>query len=87
MHKADFTICDGMKALRPVALSLEAELAQPQPEKGVVTLTLDESCLRIHIESVTISGLRALSNSFLYLLHAAMASIEVAEDGNSDEEE
>jgi tRNA threonylcarbamoyladenosine modification (KEOPS) complex Pcc1 subunit len=56
--------------------ALRVELAQPQPEKGKVFLTKENNCLKLLIKSNNISGLRALTNSFLYLIYAASSTLE-----------
>jgi len=59
--------------------ALRAEIAQPQPEKGRVRLSAEGNCISLKITSSDISGLRALSNSFLYLIYAATSSINAVE--------
>lgn len=61
---------------RHVFEALLAELDQPSPEKGRVDLSLERGCLRIKIESGSLSGLRALTNSFLLLSYAAYGSLK-----------
>ncbi len=81
-HRAEVVLCLGssrthiLKALRE---SLEAEVKHPAaPQKGRVSVDVVDYCLRVTVESPTLSGLRALLNSYLYLLHAAYAALEAA---------
>ncbi len=59
----------------PVYEALKAEEGQSAPEKGTVRIARDGGCISIIIESVDLSGLRALSNSYLLLAHAAYSSV------------
>ncbi|MCE4602473.1 MAG: hypothetical protein F7C08_03400 [Desulfurococcales archaeon] len=74
MNKATYIIC--IPHAEEVEKALRAELGQPAPQKGRVRIRVEDGCLVIEIESPTLSGLRALSNSFLYLAHAAYSSLE-----------
>lgn len=77
MHAVSIRICVDKDRAYALVKALKAELGQPQPEKGVVGVELDgEGCVLITIESVSVSGLRALANSFLYLTYAALDSLE-----------
>ena len=77
MHAVSIRICLDKNRAYALVKALKAELGQPQPEKGVVGVGLDgEGCLLLTIESVSVSGLRALTNSFLYLIYAALDSLE-----------
>lgn len=70
-------ICD---PLAPILVnSLKAEISQPQPQKGNVNIKVENECLIVEISSNSISGLRALTNSFLYLIHAAISSLRSVE--------
>ncbi len=79
MNKASYKIC--IPHAEEVEKALRAELSQPAPQKGRVTLRVEDGCLVIEIESPSLNGLRALSNSFLYLAHAAYSSLEAADRG------
>jgi tRNA threonylcarbamoyladenosine modification (KEOPS) complex Pcc1 subunit len=59
--------------------ALAAEMSQPAPEKGRVEVALEGDCLVIRVHSGTLSGLRALLNSFLYLAYAAYGSLKNSE--------
>ncbi len=70
-------ICD---PVAPVLMSsLRVEASQPQPQKGNVNIKVENECLVVEISSNSISGLRALTNSFLYLIHAALSSLRSVE--------
>jgi len=70
-------ICDPMA---PILMdSLTVEVSQPQPQKGSVNVKVENECLVVEISSDNISGLRALTNSFLYLIHAALSSLRSVE--------
>lgn len=81
MHRAVYRLCLGPDS-RVVAEALKAELAQPAPQKGRVRVRVEDVCLVVEVESSSLSGLRALSNSFLYLAHAAYSSLEAARGGS-----
>ncbi len=72
--KALFKICLE-EYTEPIYEALKAEEGQSAPEKGTVKITRDGDCISIIIESADLSGLRALSNSYLLLLHAAYSSL------------
>ena len=73
--KAEIKLCLG-DSVRHVFRSLIAEASQPSPEKGRATISLEGDCVVISIESNTISGLRALTNSFLLLAYASYSSLK-----------
>ncbi|MCE4624469.1 MAG: hypothetical protein F7C35_01210 [Desulfurococcales archaeon] len=72
--KASIKLCLG-PFTASVYEALKAEENQPAPEKGEVSIALSQDCLLIRIASNTISGLRALANSFLLLAHASYCSL------------
>ena len=74
MNRNIMKICLGDN-VKPIYTSLLTELRQPAPHKGVVDIMLNGDCIVIEINSDTISGLRALTNSFLYLIHAAYSTL------------
>ncbi|MCE4613694.1 MAG: hypothetical protein F7C07_07695 [Desulfurococcales archaeon] len=76
--RAEIELCAG-ELSKHIFEALLAELDQPSPEKGSVSLRLGEGCLRIRIESWSLSGLRALTNSFLLLTYAAYGSLKQGE--------
>lgn len=57
--------------------ALIAEKNQPAPEKGIVDINIVDGCVVIIVSSSTLSGLRALLNSFLLLAHASYSSLSV----------
>ncbi len=78
--KATIRICLDPGASRAVLESLQAEVKQPaQPAKGRVSVGLDGGCVVLEIASDSPSGLRALANSYLYLVHAAFSALEAVE--------
>ncbi len=78
MYRARARLCMGEYA-RHVYRALLAELRQPAPRKGSVSISMEDGCLVISIESGSLNGLRALLNSFLYLAHAAYSSLVESE--------
>ena len=73
--EAKYTLCIGTDA-QFVYNALEAELKARAPDKGDIRINLEDDCLIIEIKSNTISGLRALSNSFLLLVYSAYSSLK-----------
>ena len=76
--RAEILLCLGYYSHR-LYRALLAEEKQPAPEKGRVTLAVEDNCLKILIESSSLSGLRALFNSFLLLAHAAYSALREAD--------
>lgn len=74
----EIKICNSL--YRTLVASLKTEISQPQPGKGKVIMNDEGGCLVLKIVSNNISGLRALTNSFLYLLHAAFSTLETTKD-------
>lgn len=74
---AEYKLCLGEDSIH-VYNSLKAEEKSRGPEKGSVKIMLDDDCVVIVVESRTLSGLRALSNSFLLLAHSAYSAIRSA---------
>ena len=70
-------LCVGPYA-RAVYEALKAEEAQPSPERGRVTVSIDGDCVELRVEPRDLNSLRALLNSFLYLAHAAYAALEAS---------
>ncbi len=64
--------------------ALEVELNQPQPEKGLIKMKKEGNCLIVIIKSKDLSGLRALSNSFLYLLYSSISVLSEIEKKHLD---
>ena len=79
-YKASVRVCLDPEASRAVLESLQAEVRQPaQPAKGRVSVSLEGGCMVLEIASDSPSGLRALVNSYLYLVHAAFSALEAVE--------
>ncbi len=72
--KAEYRLCLGSCTIH-VYRGLQAEERQPAPQKGRVTLRFEDECLIVTIEASDLTGLRALSNSFLLLVHAAYRTL------------
>jgi tRNA threonylcarbamoyladenosine modification (KEOPS) complex Pcc1 subunit len=68
-----FKICVGNVA-NALYRSLIAEVNQEAPKKGKVSIEYNNDCLYLTISSDTLSGLRALSNSYLNLIYAMLTS-------------
>jgi len=77
----EIMLCLGPK-VKHIYNALIVEAAQPQPHKGVVNVraTSDGECLVMEIKSSSLSGLRALTNSFLYLVHASYSALSSSID-------
>lgn len=58
--------------------ALKAEELQPSPDRGRVTVSRANGCVRLTIEPRDLSSMRALMNSFLYLTHAAYSVLAEA---------
>ena len=80
MIRAEYRFCLGIYT-EPLYKAILAEEKQPAPEKGQVSLRLEEGCLVLDVKARDLSGLRALSNSFLLLIHAAYSSMTNTEEG------
>ncbi|MEB2836722.1 MAG: KEOPS complex subunit Pcc1 [Desulfurococcales archaeon] len=79
-YKASIRICLDPDISRAVLESLQAEVRQPaQPAKGRVGASMEGRCVVLEIASDSLSGLRALVNSYLYLVHAAFSVLEAVE--------
>ncbi len=74
MIEGAFKFCLG-EFSKHIYEALIAEIDTPSPEKGKVSLALRDNCIHLMISSETISGFRALSNSFILLIHAAYSAI------------
>ncbi|MCE4620088.1 MAG: hypothetical protein F7C33_03590 [Desulfurococcales archaeon] len=75
--KGEYRLCLGDDA-RPIYKALLAEVRAPSPEKGEVSVSIERGCLVLEISSQSLSGFRALTNSFLLLVHAAYSAISEA---------
>ncbi len=78
MIKGEYRLCLGDDAW-PIYKALLAEVRAPSPEKGRVSVSIKQDCLVLEISSQSLSGFRALTNSFLLLVHAAYSAITGAE--------
>ncbi len=74
-YRAVARLCLGEHA-RPVYSSLRAEVLQGGPRKGEVSVGIVNGCVEIRVSSNELSGLRALLNSYLLLLHAAYSALD-----------
>ncbi|BAF34791.1 hypothetical protein APE_1440a [Aeropyrum pernix K1] len=73
-YRARLRLCLGTDS-EAIYRSLEAEARQRGPSKGVVKLGMDDGCVVLHIRARDLAGLRAITNSFLLLIHASLAAI------------
>jgi tRNA threonylcarbamoyladenosine modification (KEOPS) complex Pcc1 subunit len=78
--RAKIKLCIGAKYASSLYKALQAEVSQPAPEKGRISISLDNSCIVMEVDSPTISGLRAITNSFLLLAYASYSTLNTAED-------
>lgn len=76
--RGEYRLCLGEDSVH-VYNSLEAEVKARGPDKGRVELKLEDECIVIKVESSTVSGLRALTNSFLLLAYSAYSAIKYSE--------
>ncbi|WP_172633875.1 KEOPS complex subunit Pcc1 [Caldisphaera lagunensis] len=74
--EVNFKICSNDK-IDPLYKSLLAEVNQSSPKKGKVRVELNDNCINLFISSNTLSGLRAISNSYLNLIYAIINSLSV----------
>ncbi len=72
--RASVRLCLG-EYTGPVYKALLAETRQRAPQKGQVEVIVDGDCLIIEVKSEELSGLRAITSSFLYLAHAAYSGL------------
>jgi len=79
MIKGTYKLCLGKYSI-PIYEALLAETRTPSPEKGKVNVDITDDCLIITISSNTISGFRALTNSFLLLTYAAYSSLKIGDE-------
>ncbi|RLG75885.1 MAG: hypothetical protein DRO12_04965 [Thermoprotei archaeon] len=66
------------KVLKALFQSLQAECKAPVDRSGrnTVTVEMNDEKLLITITSKTVSNLRAITNTYLYLIYAALSSLE-----------
>ena len=73
--RARVSVCVGEYA-DAIVRALKAEATQPrQPSKGVVEVGLQGRCVQLFVEAGDLGDLRALLNSYMYLVHAAYSSL------------
>jgi len=78
-HKGVVKLCLYPELLNAVEEALEAEVRHPAaPSKGRVEVGIEGGCLVLVVESDSLSGLRALLNSYTYLIHAALSALKEA---------
>ncbi len=81
-YLAELVLCPSNHSETPVLRALErsliAEARSPANiERIRITIQRDGNCVRIELKADTLSHLRAVVNSFLYLIHSAAKSIEM----------
>ena len=79
--RARVKLCLG-EAARSVYGSLAAEVAQGGPAKGDVEVLIEGKCVIVAVSAESISGLRALVNSYLLLAHAAYSAVVESKPAN-----
>ncbi len=88
---AELVLCPSNRneipVLRALEKSLIAEARSPANiERIRVGIRRDGDCVRIELYADTLSHLRAVVNSFLYLIHSAVNSIELVSASMVSEE-
>ncbi|RLG77514.1 MAG: hypothetical protein DRO12_02130 [Thermoprotei archaeon] len=79
MHKVELAIeIPERKLLKSLYQSLQAECKAPVDRSGrnIVTVRIVNKNLLISITSKNISNLRAVTNTYLYLIYAALSTLE-----------
>lgn len=76
MMELKFKICLDGKA-DALYKSLLAEVNQSAPKKGKVKIEFNNDCIYLFVSSETLSGLRAISNSYLNLIYAIISSLSI----------
>ena len=82
VYRASIRICPSNteedKIIEVIEKSLYAEAVNPANVGKInIGLVKDEKCVDIVITADTLSHLRAVINSFLYLVHSVIATIEI----------
>ncbi|MCE4600704.1 MAG: hypothetical protein F7C38_03985 [Desulfurococcales archaeon] len=77
--RASYKICIGPDSTH-LYNALMAEAEAKAPDKGRVTVDLEGECIIVRVTSRSLSGLRALSNSFLLLAYSAYSSLKQASE-------
>lgn len=73
MVEAEVKLCLGHYS-KPVYESLLAEVQQG-PRKAVINVSLEEGCVKLHVEAKRVNQVRAILNSYLQLIHAAYSTL------------
>ncbi len=73
--QAEIKLCLGPYT-NPIYHAIKAETTQASPAKGEADVKIEENCLKLVIKSKDLSGLRALTNSYLLLIYAAYSSLK-----------
>lgn len=74
--KAEFKLCGKPADITAIYRALIAEASQPgTPRKGSIDVNIKNDCLKISIASNELGDLRALVNSYLYLVYASYSVI------------
>ncbi len=74
-HEAELKLCLGEYS-KHIHESLLAEARQQAPKKAQVEVNLEGSCIIITIKAATLSGLKAVINSHLHLVHAMYSTLK-----------
>ncbi len=83
--KASINLCEeNENYIKVVGESLYAEIINPANiGKIALDISFENNCLRILIEADTLSHMRALINSILYLIYAVRETINVIKNSSS----
>lgn len=74
MKRAKIRLCLGDYS-RALYESLLAEASQPAPAKAIVNVYMDDGCVVVDVKSENVSKLRAVLNSYMYLIYAALSTL------------
>ncbi|MEN3000095.1 MAG: KEOPS complex subunit Pcc1 [Acidilobaceae archaeon] len=64
----------------PLYESLLAELSQPSPKRAQLELELRGNCLELSFQANDLGSLRAVINSYLYLVYAMYSSLKALQE-------
>ncbi|MCS7106863.1 MAG: KEOPS complex subunit Pcc1 [Acidilobaceae archaeon] len=68
------------KYASPLYESLLAELSQPSPKKAQLEVYLRDNCIELRLNAKDVSSLRAVTNSYLYLVYAMYSSLKSVQE-------
>ncbi|MDM7275733.1 MAG: KEOPS complex subunit Pcc1 [Thermoprotei archaeon] len=74
-YEAELKLCLGEYS-KHLYESLQAEARQQAPKKAQVEVSLEDSCVIITVKAATLSGLKAVINSHLYIVHAMYSTLK-----------